>query len=312
MKKYEFDVWHVTIGYPLGAASVDFFKRNNIPCVLRCAGEDLQRLPEFGYGYRLNKKVDRIVRENYRKFTAIISPGDGIKEDYVSLGVEESKIFAIPNGISCARFKVSVDRKKVREELGIRDDENLILTVGRNHPKKGFEEIPRIIKNLLEKNARFKWLLVGRGCEKIKKLADEKGVSDFLIIRNVKSCISDKGELDIPDNELIEYYKASDIFVFPTLIELFAKVLIEAMAAGLAIVTTDAPGARDIIRNNENGLRNKRSDVRGLSNSILKLFSDKALAERLRENALRDAEEYDWPRVTDKYIELYKGINKPK
>src|SRR3989338_1088318 len=52
-KKYGFDIWQATIGYPLGAAAVDFFNRNKIPCILRCVGEDIQIYQPLRYGYRL-------------------------------------------------------------------------------------------------------------------------------------------------------------------------------------------------------------------------------------------------------------------
>ena len=52
----------------------------------------------------------------------------------------------------------------------------------------------------------------------------------------------------LPPEELIEIYFASDVFCFPTIVESFGNVFLEAMATGLPIVTTDAPGARDIIK----------------------------------------------------------------
>jgi glycosyltransferase involved in cell wall biosynthesis len=307
-KKYEFDIWHVTIGYPLGAAAADFFNRNKISCVLRCAGEDIQMLPELGYGYRLNKRVERIVKENYRKFSALITASDGMKDDYISLGIPEDKIFVIPNGVDCAKFGVNIDRRRIRSELGISDNQKLIITVGRNHPKKGFKHIPQIAKELIKRGAEFRWLLVGRGSEDIKAIADKEGVGEYLIIKEVNPGASGGKEPEIPNKELIKYYNASDIFVFPTLIELFTKVLIEAMAAGLPVVTTDAPGTDNVIRDNENGLKSRRGDIKGLSESILRLLSDEILAKRLGDNALRDSKNYDWSRITDGYLELYKEL----
>jgi glycosyltransferase involved in cell wall biosynthesis len=307
-EKYNFDIWQVTVGYPLGAASVDFFNRKQIPSILRCAGEDIQILSKVGYGYRLNKKVDTIVRNNYKKFTALIAAGDGTTKDYLSLGVPKEKVFIISNGVDCAKFDIDIDKRKVRDELGVSENQKLIMTVGRNHPKKGFNDIPQIIKHLLKKGAKFRWLLVGKGCEKIKVLADKENLSKYLIVKEVKADALDGEGPEIPNKKLIEYYKASDIFVFPTLIELFAKVLIEAMAAGLPIVTTDAPGVDDIIRDNENGLKCRIGDIVGMAESIFKLFSDDLLARRLSENALQDAKNYDWSKVTDKYFVLYRRL----
>lgn len=305
-EKYNFDIWHVIIGYPLGTASAGFFKKNNIPCILRCSGEDIQTLPELGYGYRLKKGVDTIVRENYKKFTAVVTASDGTKRDFLSLGIPEDKVYVIPNGVDCSKFEINVHRDRIRNELGVNDEQKLIITVGRNHPKKGFKYIPQIIKRLAEKGIDFKWLLVGRENRAIKEMADKEGIGEYLIIRDVKPEFSKKGEPEIPSSKLIQYYKASDIFVFPSLIELFAKVLIEAMAAGLAIVTTDAPGVNDIIQDKENGLKCRAGDIECFSESILKLISDEELARRLGKNALKDAKSYDWQRVTEMYLELYK------
>ncbi|MBL7071872.1 MAG: glycosyltransferase [Candidatus Omnitrophica bacterium] len=309
-KKYRFDLWQVTVGYPLGAASVDFFNRNGIPCVLRSAGEDIQMLPELNYGYRLNKAIDARVRDNYRKFSALVTAGDSTKNDYLSIGVPEGKISILPNGVDYAKFRTEIDRRAVRDELGIKEDEKLILTVGRNHPKKGYRHIPQIIKKLLAEGLRFKWLLAGKDCEVIRSLAETEGHGGHLIVRELAPGYSKNGDPQIPNEKLIEYYRASDIFVFPTYIELFAKVIIEAMAAGLPIVTTNAPGVDSLIRNNENGLICKAADAGCMAVSVSRLFSDKALADRLGKNALLEAKNYDWSRISDGYLDLYENAMK--
>jgi len=307
-KKYKFDIWQVTVGYPFGAASADFFNRNGIPCVLRCSGEDIQMMPSLKYGYRLNKEVDKRVKENYKKFNAVIALSGSMKEDYLSLGIPESKIFVIPNGVDHSKFGMEVDRARVRDELGVSDRQKLIITVGRNHPKKGFKHIPGIIKRLAGEGFDFKWLLVGKENSAVKRLAEREGLGSYLIDKEVRSGISEKGKFEIPDERLIRYYKASDIFVFPTLIETFGKVIVEAMAAGLPIVTTDAPGAGDIIRHEGNGLKCRVDDIGGLTGSVSRILSDTDLAKRLSENALEDAKNYDWSRVTDMYLDLYKKL----
>lgn len=307
-KRYNFDLWQVTVGYPLGAASADFFNKKKIPCVLRCSGEDIQVMPEVGYGYRLNRNIDAIVRDNYRKFSALIAAGNRTKQDYLTIGVPENKIFIISNGVDLAKFRAGIDRKGIREELGVGTDEKLIITVGRNHPKKGYRYIPIIMKRLLGRGIRFKWLLVGKGCEGIRSFAKDEGIGEYLITREIAQGFSDEGDPEMPDRKLIEYYMASDIFVFPTFIELFAKVLIEALAAGLPIVTTNARGVDDIIRNEENGLKCDTGDPGCMAESIIRIFSDQPLAKRLGENALRDAENYDWAEISDRYIRLYEKI----
>jgi len=96
--------------------------------------------------------------------------------------------------------------------------------------------------------------------------------------------------------------------VFPTLMEFFAKVVIEAMAAGLPVVTTDAPGVDSIIRHEENGLKAKAGSAEELSKAVLRVLDDDALADRLKANALRDVRRYDWKRVIGDYLNLYHSL----
>ncbi|MDP3789586.1 MAG: glycosyltransferase [Candidatus Omnitrophota bacterium] len=308
-RKYGFDIWQATIGYPLGAAAVDFFSKNGIPCVLRCVGEDIQVHPEIRYGYRLNSKADNIIREQYKKFTAVIAASESMKNDFVSIGVPAEKISIIPNGIDCAKFKNVADREKIRKSLGVGDNQKLLLTVGRNHPKKGFDRIIPVAKILSRRHTGFKWLLIGKDCDKIKADAKAAGLGDYFISKEIKAVISPSGELEVPSRELIRYYQAADIFVFPTYIELFAKVMIEAFAAGLAIVTTDAPGVNEMIESGVNGLKAKRGDADEMASLLIRIFDDKDLERRLKDNALSAAQGYDWSTVVGRYVDLYKKIS---
>ncbi|MBU4377318.1 MAG: glycosyltransferase family 4 protein [Candidatus Omnitrophica bacterium] len=307
-KKYGFDLWQVTIGYPLGAAAVDFFNRNKIPCILRCVGEDIQVYPSLRYGYRLRRGVDKVVREKYKEFSALIAASRSMKEDFLSLGVPAEKINVIPNGVDCAQFQNTRTRDEVRKALGIGDGQKLLLTVGRNHPKKGFDQILPVALILSQRYANFKWLLIGKNCSEIKEEAQKEGLGGYFIVKEVKAKISPTGGLEIPSEELVGYYKAADIFVFPTYIELFAKVLIEAMAAGLAIVTTDAPGVNEMIDHGINGLKSKAKDAAGIAESIMKVVSDETLKKKLSENALSASKGYDWNLVVGRYTELYKTL----
>jgi glycosyltransferase involved in cell wall biosynthesis len=86
-------------------------------------------------------------------------------------------------------------------------------------------------------------------------------------------------------------------------------VLVEAMAAALPIVTTEAPGVKHVVSHNENGLKAPVGDVDAITELIHKMLTDKELASKLSENALKEAQEkYDWKTVTGQYIGLYEKI----
>ncbi len=311
-RKHKFDLWQVTMGYPLAIYAVDFFKRNKIPCILRCCGEDIQKYPEIGYGYRLDDKIDSLVRRKYPLFDGFVALTPSVKNEYLTIGIPENKIRIIPNGVNTAKFaeiKLKSDKTAVRRKYGLSEDRILILTVGRYHPKKGFDSIPEIARILSGKNISFDWAVVGKDCEQLTvKFPD----CQKLGIRTIESFAKSGGDVfSLPSAELIELYCAADIFVLPTLIETFGMVLVEAMAAGLPIVTTDAPGVRDVIDHGINGLKVPVGNPVAVADTVCSLIKDPDLSGRLSENSIRQAKEcYDWETVTGKYIVLYEEILK--
>lgn len=311
-ERYGFDLWQVTFGFPLGTSAIDFFKKNNIPCVLRCTGEDLQMAPDIKYGYRLNKNTDGAIKSGYKKFDGLIALGESMKKDYVSLGIPEDIISLIPNGVDCSRFEAASRSLNIKRELRIDDSCRVLLTVGRNHPKKGFALIPQIIKRILKRHRNFRWLVIGKESHKIKELARKQGVAEYVVASELNPEIGSGGSLQAPSDRLVQYYKSADAFVFPTLIETFGKVVIEAMAAGLPVVTTDAAGVTDIIQDGVNGIKVKIGDAEAMADAVIRVLDDEALGRRLGAKAAADSKSYDWPRITDMYIALYEKLIRQK
>jgi glycosyltransferase involved in cell wall biosynthesis len=300
------------MGYPLAIYAVDFFRRNKIPCVLRCCGEDIQKYPEIGYGYRLDDKIDSLAKRKYPLFDGFVALTPSVKEEYTALGIPEKKIRIIPNGVNSAKFaeiRKTSDKAAVRRKYGLSKNKLLILTVGRYHPKKGFDDIPGIAKILTGRNIDFNWAVVGKKCGQIAvKFPDCASQG----IKTIENFAKSGGEVfSLPSAELIELYCAADIFVLPTLIETFGMVLVEAMAAGLPIVTTDAPGVRDVISDGVNGLKAPVGNSELIADMIYTLIKDPGLSGRLSENSIRQSTDfYDWKLVTGKYILLYENILK--
>lgn len=309
-RKHKFDLWQVTMGYPLGIYAVDFFKKNKIPCVLVCGGEDIQKYPEIGYGYRLNDKIDSLVKNKYPLFDAFVAYTLDVKKEYENIGVPAEKIRIIPIGVDTAKFariKSSIDRIAVKRKYGFSGDSPLLLTVGRYHPKKGFDQIPEIAEKLDRGNIKYEWAIVGKGCDKLNEKIPSQSKSRIKTIE--KFARSGGVSFSLPADSLIELYCAADIFVFPTLIETFGMVLVESMAAGLPIITTNAIGVRDVIRHEENGLAVPVNDPNAVAEAIGLVLKDKSLSANLSSIALKEAAEtYDWRTVTEKYSELYRCL----
>ena len=311
-RKYNFDVWHFNLAKEQALFTLPFLKENKIPSVVTCQGTDIQVLEEVSYGHRMDSWYNKLFEKNIilaDHFTAI---SESVKDEYIKLGVLEKDICDIPNGVDFNKINSCISKENLRTKFGWPDNKKIILTVGRNHPKKGYIFIPEIVKELLKLRDDFLWVIVGRGCDNISKKSKDLGVGNWILCMNELGLNrKNKSTLNLPTEDLIMAYKSSDIFAFPTLIETFGTVQVEAMAAGLPVITTDAPGARDIVKHEENGLKSKVKDVLAMAVNIDRVLSDQGLYDRLSHNALNFSKEYSWLEIAKKYLKSFEiAINK--
>ena len=311
--KYKFDVWHVTMGYPTGVAVTHFAEKNKgILHLIRCAGEDIQMMPEINYGYRLDPSIDKLMKLYLPKCPMLIAITESVAQEYDSIGVNKSNIKNVPNGVSNKRFDISVDKDSIKKSLGLDLESFLFISVGRNHPKKNMASLINIAKKLkLKTNLKFQILIVGNKLSELNDLVIESNLDEIVIL---KEQVGSKWKENIkevprlPSDDLVAYYKIADAFVFPTLIETFGIVIIEAMSAGLPVIVTDVPGCKDIVRKNIDGIVVPEQDDDAFSEAMNLLMNDKALFDKYSNQSKKRALEYDWDNVIDKYYELYKEL----
>jgi glycosyltransferase involved in cell wall biosynthesis len=104
-------------------------------------------------------------------------------------------------------------------------------------------------------------------------------------------------------------YQTASLVVLPSYREGLPKVLLEAAASGRAIVTTDVPGCRDVVRQNDNGLLVPSKSWRALAGAIECLIQDRDRRERMGARG-RELAEKEWavPTIIEKTLSLYKSI----
>jgi glycosyltransferase involved in cell wall biosynthesis len=305
-KKHHFDLWQVTMGYPLGCYSADFFCKAGIPAVLRCCGQDIQVLPEVNYGYRLEPELDKLVRSTYSKFSGYVANSQSMKDEYLALGIEDKRIEIIPNGVNLEMFEGRAPDPELRRKFCGDKDLPLILTVGRYNVKKGFNLIPSIARHLKESGLEFVWLIAGRQNSKI--LQDDPE-AEKLGIRILEDTGGGKTEdFKLPSEELVKIYRSADIFAFPSFIEGLPTVCVEALAAGLPVVSTDAPGVRDIIRDGINGIQVKTGDTEAFAEALSDLLRDHERAEKLSKEAVKSVAENSWSNIAERYGDFYQKV----
>lgn len=220
----------------------------------------------------------------------------------VAMGAKKERIVVIPNGAGEEYFRKEVDFEAVdaaRKRYGISGQ--TCLTPAGVKPTKGLDVLLRSIPMLKKAGVQMKFIVTGDEqkyaghFEYLQRLSHDLGVSDAVVFTG-----------QIPDRELIALYAVADILVLPSLRETLPLAVIEAMAAGKAIVATDVGGVRDLIGDDQNGIVLPPSDEKALAGAIKALATNNSLRLEMGSNARKRAEAlFRWSAVARKTAEVY-------
>ena len=221
-------------------------------------------------------------------------------EFYRKIGVKNIRL--IPHGIDPKAFEVERDNNII-DKYGL--GEYNLLCVGTLESRKGqlflIESMPRILKEF----PNTKLLLTGR-----TYVQYQRDYLRTLKLHIAKLNLKDKVVFldDVPKSDLIQLYLLSSLFILPTDAEMFGLVFLEAMAAGLPIISTNKPHVREVLGNGEAGILVER-EQKSIENAILRLLGDSALRRRLGSNGKKVVEQrYRLDKVIQQHWDLYQSI----
>jgi len=206
---------------------------------------------------------------------------------------DPQKVIAIPNGLNEARLKPTRSRKIIKAELGVKEKEILILSIGRLATQKGFEYLVKAVPFLKKKQIPpFHIIIVGEGPlrGKLELLIKHLNVEREVRLLGFREDIGD-------------LLNASDLIVLPSLWEGLSIALLEAMAASKPIVTTSIGSNVEVTRNGEAALLVPPKDPLVLSEAILYLIENPSVARKL---AVRARQIYEQNYTEEKMLQKYK------
>lgn len=191
----------------------------------------------------------------------------------------------------------------MRPDAGVASsDACRVIAVGRLDYQKGFD---RLIDAwaLVRKDGRFDdWRLDIFGQGEWKEMLQRK-------IRTLG--VGDSARLNAPVKEIAAEYAESSMLVMSSHYEGFPMVMVEAMSAGLPVVTFDYKcGPKDIIDDGRNGLLVKEGDIRGLADAMMSLMASPATLRRMSAEAKKVTERFSEEKVMGMWVRLYEGAVK--
>lgn len=220
----------------------------------------------------------------------IVAVSNYSADDLASRGVNREKIDVVPNGVDTDKF--SPGPSPVTYE----DWETVLLYVGPLTERKGLQYLIRAMPSLLREHPDTGLVIVGGGDQdKLKQLAKEFDVHDNL-----------RFEGFVPDDDLPDYYRAADIFVFPSLLEGFGMVLIEAMACGLPVVSTTATAIPEVV--GDAGVLVPPSDEAALAASVSNIIKSDEIDFWSAQSLERVQSNFSWSETTYILYTLYSEI----
>ncbi|TMC65393.1 MAG: glycosyltransferase family 4 protein [Chloroflexi bacterium] len=199
----------------------------------------------------------------------------------------------IPNGVDVDRYRKAVPLARWKD--GTRN----VLFVGRHEPRKGLLELLKAFRILRKTGCDCRLLVVGSGPQ-------EREARRYVMTRRLGG-VEFLGR--VSDSAKAQLFKTADVYVSPaTGRESFGIVLLEAMAAGTAIVCSDIHGYKGVVRRGTDGLLVPPRKPKALAEAIGTLLADDELRARMGRSGSLRAEEFSWDRVTAKVEDYYRFV----
>jgi len=201
----------------------------------------------------------------------------------------QSRIFEVPNPISKLVRSCAPGTLQGREEI--------VISMGRLVDYKSFDVIINAFAEVADKNPAWKLHMYGQGPEKesLQALIDEKGLSSRIKM------------MGVTDEPLVKMSEAS-IFALASVAEGIPNVLIEAMAMGCAVVSTDVGGVPDVVVDGKDGLIVPMGDRAALSRALGLLMSDPELRLSIGRNAVAIRDRLSEDRIMGMWEEVVRSV----
>jgi D-inositol-3-phosphate glycosyltransferase len=217
-----------------------------------------------------------------------------------------TKVCTIPPGVDLELFR-PLDRSACRRQLGLGENERVVVFVGRIDPIKGLDTLIDSTALMDRNESPPTFLLIGGDL-------DESGsamgpLSEIVRETENKGLAASFRFLgSLPQNQLPLYYSAADVVAVPSRYESFGLVAVEAMACGAPVVASRSGGLRFTVEDGLNGYLVPVGDAPRLARALTRVLSDHAIRRRLSVGALNSAAKFSWPAVASNILYVYKRL----
>lgn len=269
------------LGFGLAEAACLALRAAGKPYVLTLRGGNL---PNYG------KRWPRRVRRLLENAAVVTTPSEYLKEHMLPY---RSNIQLLPNPLQLSRYPFRLRNEPSPKLVWIRSFHNLY------NPSMAID----VVDELQGEFPDIQLTMVGPdkgdgSLQSTEQLISERGLTNRITITG-----------GIPKAQIPERLDRADIFINTTNIDNTPVSVMESMACGLCVVSTDVGGMPHLVDHNESALLVPPRDPKAMADAIRRVLKEEGLASRLSGNANAFAEQFDWPAILPKWVSLFEEVS---
>ena len=217
----------------------------------------------------------------------------------------------VPNGVDVTRFASGSARRaaELRGSVGAAR-RPLVLAIGGLEPRKGSDSLVRALSALRRRSGLSPVLAVVGG----HSFQDYRAYHDAVLAElpslglQLGRDVIEVGT--VPDDDMPSWYRAADVLAFPSVKEGFGLAVLEAMSAGVPVVTSDLPVFREYLEPGRDALLVPVGDVDGLASALLAVLTDGLLRDRLAVAGHRLVQRFTWAESARRHLAVYAALDR--
>lgn len=298
-RSLKLDVVHTQTPFLLGILGARWARENRIPLV----STNHTLYTEYAHYVPVRPMaltrmaLVRLMKWYYSGCDAVVVPSTPVEAILRSYGIR-TRVEVIKTGVIPARLLSEEERRRFRAQLGLGEDELLLLYVGRIAREKNLCMLLDAFRIALQANPGLRLVLVGGGpaLAETERRAQETGVGGAVRFTGM-----------LPRSEIDPLYSAADLFVFPSKTETQGIAICEALSAGLPVVAVDAGGIPENIRHGEDGFLTA-DDPAEFADRILFLASHGDIRREMGARARTNSARFSVDRMIDDFERFYASV----
>lgn len=252
-----------------------------------------------GYRHPIERLFDKLSLIGLRKADVIITISEFTKQTLIeTLSLPAEQIDVVLSGMDHDVFRQVPISDSFRTRHHLPAEYRYLLYVGSELPRKNLFRLVEAFAELKAKMPNVKLIkigtpLYGPGYQQLQQLIDNFALEDDILFYD-----------HLSEEDLIRFYNAADLFVFPSLYEGFGMPPLEAMACGTPVVCSNATSLPEVV--GDAAILIDPYDTEAMTEAMYEVLSDDSLQEELRHKGLERASQFTWERAAKETVAVYE------